>query len=196
MASSGVGALEAVRVINFTQVLDDPFCTRRPKLISEGESWISGRAQCGLIGRTDLVNDAGALIALARVANRDLAGELESFTSAHTEQGLAQLSGRKTPFGPQNNVRAIMADPHFGVRNMLVAVEHRGVEEPVTATDIPLKMTGTPGRIERRAPMGAKITKRSCANLACRPSAWCDRNRKRRSTDRPPRHHEKECRCP
>ena len=139
MASSGVGALKAVRVIDFTQVLADPFCTRLPKLISERESWISGRAQCGLIGRTDLVNDAGALIALARVANRDLAGELESFTSAHTEQGLAQLSGRKTPFGPQNNVRA---------------------------------------------------------NLACRPSAGCDRNRKRRSTDWPPRHHEKECRCP
>ena len=88
MASSGVGALEAVRVINFTQVLDDPFCTRLPKLISERESWISGRAQCGLIGRTDLVNDAGALIALARVANRDLAGEIEDYEEILRELGL------------------------------------------------------------------------------------------------------------
>ena len=39
---------------------------------------------------------------------------------------------------------------------MMVAVEHRGVEESVTATGIPLKMTETPGRIERRAPMGGE----------------------------------------
>jgi crotonobetainyl-CoA:carnitine CoA-transferase CaiB-like acyl-CoA transferase len=126
-------------------------------LAAHFDSWWG--ALCGLIGRPDLVTDPRTATAPARVAHRDLVyGELERFTSTHTKQELAQLFGGKIPFGPVNNVREIVADPHFIARDMLVSVEHPGLEKSVTIAGIPLKMTETPGRIDRRAPLAGEHT--------------------------------------
>ena len=85
MTWSGFGAPESVRVIDFTQMLADPFCTRvseliKVELIAEEEGRVAGRAQCGLIVGPDLVNDPRTSTARAPLANRDLVfGDLESF---------------------------------------------------------------------------------------------------------------------
>ena len=43
-------------------------------------------------------------------------------------------------------------------RDMVVSVEHPGLDKPVAIAGIPLKMTETPGRIDRRAPMAGEHT--------------------------------------
>ena len=114
---------------------------------------------CELIGRADLVSDPRCASAEARVANRDFVyGQLELFTAAHTKAELASLLGGQIPFGPVNNVAEIVANPHFAIREMVVEVEHPGVVQPMRVAGIPVKMTDTPGRVVRRAPLAGEQT--------------------------------------
>ncbi len=114
---------------------------------------------CGLIGRTDLVTDPRTATAQARVDNRDFVYEqLERYTAARTKKELAEVLGGKIPFGPVNNVAEIVNDPHFAVRAMIEQVEHPGLDRPMAIAGIPLKMTDTPGRIARRAPLAGEHT--------------------------------------
>ncbi|MBI2802701.1 MAG: CoA transferase [Gammaproteobacteria bacterium] len=114
---------------------------------------------CGLIGRADLVSDPRTATAQARVANRDYVYEqLELYTAAHTKNEIAAVLGGTIPFGPVNNVAEIMADPHFTARSMIVEVEHPGLDRLIAIAGIPVKMTETPGRIERRAPLVGEHT--------------------------------------
>jgi len=46
----------------------------------------------------------------------------------------------------------IASDPHFATREMLVPIELPGIPEPVEIAGIPVKLSATPGRIERRGP--------------------------------------------
>ncbi|MGS0897347.1 CaiB/BaiF CoA transferase family protein [Burkholderia stagnalis] len=114
---------------------------------------------CNLIGRPDLITDPRSATAEARTANRAFVYEqLELITSAHTKQELTELLGGNVPFGPVNNIQEIARDPHFAVREMIVPVDHPGLEERVSIAGIPIKMTETPGCIARRAPMVGEHT--------------------------------------
>lgn len=114
---------------------------------------------CGLIERPDLVTDPRSATAEARVANRDFVYEqLELYTTQRSKHELAELLGGKIPFGPVNHVGEVMADPHFKARDMIVEVEHPGLQDPVSIAGIPLKMTATPGQVQRRAPMAGEHT--------------------------------------
>lgn len=114
---------------------------------------------CGLIGRPDLVTDPLCATAEARVTNRDYVyDQLELYTSIHTKAELAESLGGKIPFGPVNNIAEIMIDPHFAAREMVVPVEHPGVSQPMRIAGIPVKLTETPGRVVRRAPLPGEHT--------------------------------------
>lgn len=114
---------------------------------------------CGLIGRPDLVTDPRTATAEARVTHRDYVyDQLELYTSVHTKKELAAVLGGKIPFGPVNNVAEIVADPHFAAREMVVHVDHPGVERQMAIAGIPVKMSETPGRITRRAPLVGEHT--------------------------------------
>lgn len=114
---------------------------------------------CLLIDRADLVTDPRTATLPARVENRDFVYEqLELYTTRHTKRELASVLGGKIPFGPVNNVAEIMADPHFAARDMLVKVDHPGLDRPMAIAGIPLKMTETPGRVGRRAPLAGEHT--------------------------------------
>ncbi|RIX83219.1 CaiB/BaiF CoA transferase family protein [Acidovorax cavernicola] len=114
---------------------------------------------CGLIGRPDLVTDPRTATAEARVTHRDYVyDQLELYTSVHTKKELAAVLGGKIPFGPVNNVAEIVADPHFAAREMVVHVDHPGVERQMAIAGIPVKMSETPGRIVRRAPLVGEHT--------------------------------------
>lgn len=107
-----------------------------------------------LIGRPDMITDARTATAPARVANRDYVYEqLELYTSQHTKKELAAVLGGKIPFGPVNNIAEILEDPHFAMREMILKVDHPGLDRQVAVAGIPLKMTETPGRIASRAPL-------------------------------------------
>lgn len=114
---------------------------------------------CTCIGREDLVEDPRTASTDARRANMDFVyDELERYTSARTKMELAEILGGIVPFGPVNNVEEVIADPHFAAREMIVEMSHPGLEKPVRLVGIPVKMTETPGRIARRAPICGEHT--------------------------------------
>jgi len=114
---------------------------------------------CKLIERPDLITDHRTATAHARVTHRDFVYEqLENYTSARTKKELTEVLGGKIPFGPVSNVAEIFADPHFAAREMVVKVDHPGLDRQMSIAGIPLKMTGTPGRVARRAPMAGEHT--------------------------------------
>jgi crotonobetainyl-CoA:carnitine CoA-transferase CaiB-like acyl-CoA transferase len=56
------------------------------------------------------------------------------------------------PAAPVNNVAEMVADPQIQAREMFVELEHP-LYGPVKITGTPLKLSETPGRVERLAPM-------------------------------------------
>jgi crotonobetainyl-CoA:carnitine CoA-transferase CaiB-like acyl-CoA transferase len=114
---------------------------------------------CALIDRPDLVTDPRTATAEARVTHRDYVyDQLELYTSVHTKKELAVVLGGEIPFGPVNNIAEIVVDPHFAAREMVVHVDHPGVERQMAIAGIPVKMSETPGRIARRAPLVGEHT--------------------------------------
>jgi crotonobetainyl-CoA:carnitine CoA-transferase CaiB-like acyl-CoA transferase len=112
-----------------------------------------------LIGRPDLATDPRTATPSARVDNNAFVYEqLELYTTRHTKKELAAVLGGKIPFGPVNNVAEILEDPHFSQREMIVKVDHPGVERQVAIAGIPIKMSETPGRIASRAPLVGEHT--------------------------------------
>lgn len=112
-----------------------------------------------LIDRPDLATDPRTATAAARVANNAFVYEqLELYTTQRTKKELAAVLGGKIPFGPVNNVAEIIEDPHFSQREMILKVDHPGLDRQVAIAGIPVKMTETPGRIASRAPTTGEHT--------------------------------------
>lgn len=133
---------------------------------------------CGLIGRPELATDPRTATAEARVANRDFVCEqLELYTGAHTKKELAEVLGGNIPFGAVNNIAEIMSDPHFVAREMIVKVDHPGLDRPMAIAGIPLKMTETPGRVERRAPLVGEHTDEILREIGITPELTADLRR-------------------
>jgi crotonobetainyl-CoA:carnitine CoA-transferase CaiB-like acyl-CoA transferase len=114
---------------------------------------------CTCIAREDLIHDPRTNTTDARRANRDFVyDQLELYTGVRTKKELTEILGGVVPFGPVNNVEEVMADPHFAVREMIVEIAHPGLDQPMRLAGIPVKMTETPGRIARRAPICGEHT--------------------------------------
>lgn len=87
-----------------------------------------------------------------RTANRrDLITMLSTLTRRFTKAELIDRLGGHIPFGPVMNVLDILTDPHFAAREMIVEVDEPG-QRPLKVTGVPIKLTGTPGAVRRRAP--------------------------------------------
>lgn len=109
---------------------------------------------CRLLGRDDLITDPRTATRDARVQHRDVVyNELEGVTAQKTKKELADILGGKIPFGPVQDITEIIADPHYAVRAMIESVPHPGMADPIQVAGIPVKMTGTPGRVVSRAPL-------------------------------------------
>lgn len=94
-----------------------------------------------------------------RKANRlALIDELSERTGAFTKAELMTRLGGKIPFGPVMDITEVLASDHFKAREMLVDVENPGTT-PVTIAGVPIKMTRTPGRVSRRAPILGEHTR-------------------------------------
>ncbi len=114
---------------------------------------------CRCIGREELIRDPRTATYDARALNRDFVYEqLEAFTRLRSKQELAELFGGVVPFGPVLNVAEIVSHPHFAARDMVVNVEHPGLQHPTRIAGIPIKMTRTPGAVRTRAPLCGEHT--------------------------------------
>jgi crotonobetainyl-CoA:carnitine CoA-transferase CaiB-like acyl-CoA transferase len=103
--------------------------------------------------------DADAVRADPRYATRTsrllhrmaLQDDLAAITGRFTKQELSDRLGGKVPFGPVLNAAEIVQHPHFRAREMIVPVDY-GLSQPFYTVGVPVRLSETPGRINRRAP--------------------------------------------
>jgi crotonobetainyl-CoA:carnitine CoA-transferase CaiB-like acyl-CoA transferase len=118
------------------------------------------------MGRADLIDDPRYRTNNDRVAHRDeVVGIIGDWTARHTKRALSEILGSHIPFGPVNDIADIYADPHVRTRDMLVEVEHPGLERAVTIAGTPVKMSVTPGGVRRRSPLLGEHTDAILENL-------------------------------
>ena len=107
-----------------------------------------------MVERPDLLADPRFGDKGGRLAHRaELAAELEKTTAGEDRaHWLARLEREGIPSGPINSYPEALADPHTLARRMVVDLVHPGAG-PVKALGVPVKLSETPGAVERPAPL-------------------------------------------
>jgi formyl-CoA transferase len=111
-------------------------------------------AFCRVIDRPDLAADARFRGIRDRMRHRDaLIAEIERTTAKETRaHWLARLDAAGVPAGPINTYPEALADPHALARDMVVDLDHPGAG-PIKALGVPVKLSDTPGAVDRAAPL-------------------------------------------
>lgn len=114
---------------------------------------------CRAMGAENILTEARYANAERRVEHRvTLIEALSKYTARFTKADLTARLGGVIPFGPVMNIADITRDPHYAAREMIVSVEQPG-DEPIRIVGVPIKMTGTPGGVRRRAPLLGEDTR-------------------------------------
>jgi crotonobetainyl-CoA:carnitine CoA-transferase CaiB-like acyl-CoA transferase len=112
------------------------------------------KALCEVMGRADLVADPRTHNVRVRVENRHLVnGVIAQWTSTQTKSAVVAALGGQVPCGPVNTAADLFADPHLRVRGMIKEIDLPGDNPPISVAGPPLKFTGTPTDVYRRAPL-------------------------------------------
>lgn len=95
-----------------------------------------------------------------RLANRDVLHEIleEIFLGRTTDEWLDLLLPLGLPVGPINDVAGVFQDPQVLARDLKVSVEHPSVGT-VQHLGVPIKLSRTPARIRRAAPVLGEHTR-------------------------------------
>ena len=111
-------------------VVDDPF-------------W---RVLARIMGRHDLLADQRfATKAGRRAFCEEINAAVTQWTLRHSKAELAQLLGGHLPFGPVNDARDIIGDPHVAVRGMIAEIPHADVGgRPWRVAANPIRFSRTP----------------------------------------------------
>jgi crotonobetainyl-CoA:carnitine CoA-transferase CaiB-like acyl-CoA transferase len=122
--------------------------------IAAGSSNLVWRRFCQIIGKPELADDPKfANTAARRTYQAETAAIIQEWTSARTKAEVVRtLAEGGVPAAPVNDVAEMVADPQIQAREMFVEVEHP-IYGPVKITGTPLKLSETPGRVERLAPL-------------------------------------------
>lgn len=109
---------------------------------------------CLVLERPDLGVHPDYATLSARDRHRDQVNELiATWTAALSKSELQDRLGGVVPFGPVNNVEDILADPHVHARDMVVQLDQSGLLKRPNIANTAIKMTVTPGGIQRGAPL-------------------------------------------
>jgi crotonobetainyl-CoA:carnitine CoA-transferase CaiB-like acyl-CoA transferase len=109
---------------------------------------------CRRIARPELADDPRYKLRDDRLQHADEVRKLVSdWTAVRTNRDVMATLGGFVPAGPVNNAADIFADPHVTARDMLVSLEHPGSTHRGTFAGTPVKFTGTPPGLPRRAPL-------------------------------------------
>ncbi|HET9490699.1 MAG TPA: CoA transferase [Methylomirabilota bacterium] len=123
-------------------------------------------ALCEVIGRPELLRDPRFATAGGRLDNRKaLIAEIEAVTVMR-DRGwwLERLDRSGVPCGPINTYPETLGDPHTLARGMVVDLVHPGAG-PIKALGIPVKLSDTPGAVDRPAPLLGQHTAEILAEL-------------------------------
>jgi formyl-CoA transferase len=109
---------------------------------------------CRAIGRPELTADSRFAGRVERLRHRRaLADEIEKTTAAAPRVcWLERLDAAGVPAGPINTYPEALADPHALARGMVVDLVHPGAG-PIKALGVPVKLSDTPGAVDRAAPL-------------------------------------------
>ena len=109
---------------------------------------------CRAIGRADLREDSRFATGDARRKNRKaLIVEIEKTTVTEARAfWLERLDKEGVPAGPINNYAEALGDPQTLARRMVVDLIHPGAG-PIKALGIPVKLSDTPGAVDKAAPI-------------------------------------------
>lgn len=123
-------------------------------------------AFCRAIARPDLLDDARFAGRNERLANRDaLIAEIEKTTAAAPRSvWLARVAREGVPSGPINTYPEALSDPHALARDMVVDLTHPAAG-PIKALGIPVKLSDTPGSVDRPAPLVGQHTEELLVEL-------------------------------
>jgi formyl-CoA transferase len=116
-------------------------------------------AFCRAIERPDLLADDRFNTRAKRLANRTgLIAEIEKTTAGESRAyWLVRLDKDGVPCGPINTYPEMLVDPHTLARNMVVDLVHP-VAGVMKALGVPVKLSDTPGTVERPAPLVGQHT--------------------------------------
>ncbi len=132
------------------------------------------RGTCKILGCEHLIDDPRFTTKADRVANnKELVPELEVFFKKQTTAELCEafeIAG--IPAGPVMNHVEVFNDPQTLSRRMVTEVEHTKIGK-MKAMGVPVKLSATPGGVQRAAPVLGEHTDEVIAE-------WCG---KRQSTD-------------
>jgi len=130
--------------------------------VRSSQEW---HALCRIIGREELATELESVDARRARADEVLSA-IEAWSSGLSpEQAAATLVAAGIPAAPVLNIAEIFGNEHFRARELFVDVEHPLVGgEPMTG--VPWKMSRTPGRISRRAPLLGEHTEPVVKSLA------------------------------
>jgi crotonobetainyl-CoA:carnitine CoA-transferase CaiB-like acyl-CoA transferase len=111
-------------------------------------------ALCRAIARPDLLEEPRFATRGLRMDNRAaLIEAIEKTTAAEARaHWLARLDREGVPSGPINNYAEALLDPHAVARQMVVDLMHPGAG-PIKALGLPVKLSETPGAVDRPAPL-------------------------------------------
>ncbi len=118
------------------------------------------RRLCDLLGHAEWAENPDYADDTGRVRHRAALAELiESITIGQPRaHWMALLESNGLPCGPINDYRQVFADPHIRARGMVVETEHPTLGRLETLGS-PVKMSETPPRVDRRAPLLGEHTR-------------------------------------
>lgn len=109
---------------------------------------------CKAINKTDLLNDSRFTTNPKRSENyEELKPIITEWSKEKTvEETLNILINAGVPVGEVNTIDKIVDDPNIKLREMIVEVEHP-LAGKVKITDTPIKLSLTPGKVEKASPL-------------------------------------------
>ena len=132
----------------------EPFATSDGKLMVAAGNNVLWKKLCQALGSADLAEDPRFETNSARTENYEVLRPLiaEPMAGKTTAEWVEILEDAGVPNGPINTVDRVVADPQVLAREMIVDVEHP-VSGLTKLPGIPIKMSATPGKIDRPAPL-------------------------------------------
>jgi crotonobetainyl-CoA:carnitine CoA-transferase CaiB-like acyl-CoA transferase len=121
---------------------------------------------CRAIGRADLGTDSRFSTGSGRRKHRKaLIDEIEATTATEPRAfWLERLDKEGVPAGPINNYAEALSDPQALARRMVVDLIHPGAG-PIKALGVPVKLSDTPGAVDRAAPLLGQNTEELLVEL-------------------------------
>jgi len=121
---------------------------------------------CRAIGQPDLIEDGRFTAGSGRLENRAaLIAEIEKTTAGETRaHWLERLDRDGVPAGPINTYPEALSDPHALARQMVVDLVHPGAGA-IKALGVPVKLSETPGAVDRPAPLLGQHTAEILSDL-------------------------------